>query len=65
MRFIYRPGAEYPHEVWLHTSKNADPEGIVYAIRGYSITLDEQADQSRLVENGLNTLVHKLVIGQQ
>ena len=50
-------GSEYPHEVWLHTSKNADAEGIVYAIRGYSITLDEQADQSRLVENGLNTQV--------
>ena len=50
-------GAEYPHEVWLRTTANADPEGIVYAIRGYSITLDSQADQSRLVENGLNTLV--------
>jgi putative ABC transport system permease protein len=50
-------GAEYPHEVWLRTTKTADPEGIVYAIRGYSITLDLQADQSRLVENGLNTLV--------
>ena len=50
-------GAEYPHEVWLRTTDHADPEGIVYAIRGYSITLDQQADQSRLVENGLNTLV--------
>jgi putative ABC transport system permease protein len=48
---------EYPHEVWLKTAPNVDPEGIVYAIRGYSITLDSQADQSRLVENGLNTLV--------
>ncbi len=50
-------GAEYPHEVWLRTIRNADPESIVYAIRGYSITLDLQADQNRLVENGLNTLV--------
>jgi putative ABC transport system permease protein len=50
-------GAEYPHEVWLRTTANANPEGIVYAIRGYSITLDTQADQSRLIENGLNTLV--------
>ena len=50
-------GAEYPHEVWLRTTKTADPEGIVYAIRGYSITLDLQADQNRLVEDGLNTLV--------
>jgi putative ABC transport system permease protein len=50
-------GAEYPHEVWLRTTGNADPESIVYAIRGYSITLDELADQSRLVESGLNTLV--------
>jgi putative ABC transport system permease protein len=50
-------GTEYPHEVWMRTVGNADPESIVYAIRGYSITLDQQADQSRLVENGLNTLV--------
>jgi putative ABC transport system permease protein len=50
-------GAEYPHEVWLKTTSNADPESIVYAIRGYSLTLDQNADQSRLVENGLNTLV--------
>ena len=50
-------GAEYPHEVWLRTKGKADPESIVYSIRGYSITLDQQADQNRLVENGLNTLV--------
>ena len=50
-------GAEFPHEVWLRTTGDTDPESIVYAIRGYSITLDQQADQSRLVENGLNTLV--------
>jgi len=50
-------GAEYPHEVWLKTNASVDPESIVYAIRGYSITLDTQADQARLVENGLNTLV--------
>jgi len=50
-------GTEYPHEVWLKTDANVDPEVIIYAIRGYSITLDSQADQSRLVENGLNTLV--------
>jgi putative ABC transport system permease protein len=50
-------GAEYPHEVWLSTTPKADPDGIVYAIRGYSITLDQSLDQSRLVENGLNTLV--------
>jgi putative ABC transport system permease protein len=50
-------GSEYPHEVWLKMAANADPESIIYAIRGYSITLDSQADQSRLVENGLNTQV--------
>jgi putative ABC transport system permease protein len=50
-------GMEYPHEVWLRTTRNADPEEIVYAIRGFSITLDQTADQSKLVENGLNTLV--------
>jgi putative ABC transport system permease protein len=50
-------GGEYPHEVWLGTTRDANPEGIVYAVRGYSILLDQQADQSKLVENGLNTLV--------
>jgi putative ABC transport system permease protein len=50
-------GAEYPHEVWLKTDKDVVPEDIVYAIRGYSIVLDQQADQDRLVTNGLNTLV--------
>ncbi len=50
-------GTQYPHEVWLKTTPKADPEGIIYAIRGYSIALDQTADQSRLVENGLNTLV--------
>ena len=50
-------GAEYPHEVWLGTNKNADPEGILYAVRGFSILLDRKADQSKLVQNGLNTIV--------
>lgn len=50
-------GADYPHEVWLSTTPKANPEGIVYAIRGYSIALDQAADQSKLVKNGLNTLV--------
>jgi putative ABC transport system permease protein len=50
-------GAEYPHEVWLGTTPNADPEFTAYAVRGYSILLDQQADQSKLVQNGLNTIV--------
>jgi putative ABC transport system permease protein len=50
-------GSEYPHEVWLRTAPGADPESIVYAVRGYSIMLDENTDQTRLVENGLNTFV--------
>jgi putative ABC transport system permease protein len=50
-------GTEYPHEVWLGTTRNADQEDIVYAVRGYSIMLDQQADQTRLVENGLNIQV--------
>ena len=49
---------EYPHEVWLKTSPSADPEAIVYSVRGYSIMLDEKADQTRLVKDGLNTFVH-------
>ncbi len=52
-----RAGAEYPHEVWLGTSRDADPEHISYAVRGFSILLDQQADQSKLVQNGLNTIV--------
>lgn len=52
-----RAGAEYPHEVWLRTTSNADPESIAYAVRGFSILLDQQADQSKLVQNGLNTIV--------
>jgi putative ABC transport system permease protein len=54
-----RAGAEYPHEVWLATTPNADPESIVYAVRGFSILLDQQADQSKLVQNGLNTIVRE------
>jgi putative ABC transport system permease protein len=50
-------GAEYPHEVWLGTTPEADPEFIAYAVRGFSILLDQQADQSKLVKNGLNTIV--------
>ena len=50
-------GTEYPHEVWMRTDPGVDPENVVYAVRGYSIMLDEDADQSRLVETGLNTFV--------
>jgi putative ABC transport system permease protein len=52
-----RAGAEYPHEVWLGTSREADPDFIAYAVRGFSILLYQQADQSKLVQNGLNTIV--------
>jgi putative ABC transport system permease protein len=52
-----RSGAEYPHEIWLGTARDADPESIVYAVRGFSILLDQQADQSKLVQNGLNTII--------
>ena len=52
-----RAGAEYPHEVWLGTGREADPEYIAYAVRGFSILLDQQADPSKLVQNGLNTIV--------
>ncbi|MCI0552583.1 MAG: ABC transporter permease, partial [Anaerolineae bacterium] len=54
-----KAGAEYPHEVWLGTTRNADPEMIAYAVRGFSILLDQQADQSKLVQNGLNTIVRE------
>jgi len=52
-----RSGAEYPHEVWLRTTRDADPTFIAYAVRGFSILLDQQADQSKLVQKGLNTIV--------
>ena len=54
---MLRAGAEYPHEVWLGTTREADPEFLAYAVRGFSILLDQQADQSKLVQNGLNTIV--------
>lgn len=54
---ILRAGAQYPHEVWLGTGRDADPDYISYAVRGFSILLDPQADQSKLVQNGLNTIV--------
>lgn len=54
-----RAGTEYPHEIWLGTRRNADPEFISYAVRGFSILLDRQADQSKLVQNGLNTIVQE------
>ncbi|HMD80830.1 MAG TPA: hypothetical protein VKE92_05945, partial [Anaerolineales bacterium] len=54
-----RAGAEYPHEVWLAATRDADPETIAYAVRGFSILLDQQADQSKLVQNGLNTIVRE------
>ncbi len=54
-----RAGAEYPYEVWLGTTSDADPEHIAYAVRGFSILLDQQADQSKLVQNGLNTIVQE------
>ena len=50
-------GGQYPHELWVKTTPNANPEDIVYAVRGYTIVLDRSADQKRLVENGLNTFV--------
>ena len=50
-------GSEFPHEVWLRTDPQTDIDQIVYGVRGYTIMLDMKADQSRLVENGLNTFV--------
>ena len=41
------------------TARNADPESITYAVRGFSILLDQQADPSKLVQNGLNTIVRE------
>jgi putative ABC transport system permease protein len=52
-----RAGAEYPHEVWLGTRRDAEPEMVAYTVRGFSILLDQQADQSKLVQTGLNTIV--------
>jgi len=51
-------GTEFPHEVWMGTDAGTDPEDVIYAIRGYGIMLDEKADQTRLVETGLNTFIN-------
>jgi len=53
----FQAGAEYPHEVWLATTNKADPETVAYSVRGFSILLDQGADQSKLVQDGLNTIV--------
>ena len=55
--YFFSSGAEYPHEVWLKTTRDADPNHIAYSVRGFSILLDQLADQSKLVQNGLNTIV--------
>ena len=55
--FYTRAREEYPHQVWLKTAKGTDAEDTIYAVRGYSIYLDMAADETRLVENGLNTFV--------
>ncbi len=55
--FFLQSGAEYPHEVWMSAKRGTDPEDIIYAVRGYSILLDRDANQNRLVEDGLNTFV--------
>jgi putative ABC transport system permease protein len=52
-----KAGSEYPHEIWLKTAPNVDPEDMVYGVRGYTIVIDQSADQSRLVQDGLNTFV--------
>jgi putative ABC transport system permease protein len=48
---------QYPHELWLTTTPKANPEDIVYAVRGYTIVIDQSADQKRLVQDGLNTFI--------
>jgi putative ABC transport system permease protein len=56
--YLYeQAGAQYPHETWLTITGGTNPEDVVYAVRGYSIVVDQKADQSRLVTNGLNTFI--------
>jgi len=58
-------GTDYPQELWLKTAPGADAENIVYAIRGYTIVIDREADQSRLVESGLNTFIKSWAAANQ
>jgi putative ABC transport system permease protein len=58
-------GTEYPQELWLKTTPGADAENIVYAIRGYTIVIDREADQARLVESGLNTFIESWAAANQ
>jgi putative ABC transport system permease protein len=56
--YLYdQTGAQYPRETWLKTRSGANPEDIVYTVRGYSIVIDQKADQTKLVTDGLNTFV--------
>ena len=50
-------GGEFPHQVWVTTKPDTNMEDLVYAVRGYSILLDQKADPLRLVQDGLNTQV--------
>jgi putative ABC transport system permease protein len=54
---LQQAGTDYPQEMWLKTTLGADAENIVYAVRGYTIVIDRDADQARLVESGLNTFI--------
>jgi putative ABC transport system permease protein len=56
-QLFLQAGGDYPHEVWMSLDPSADPEKIVYGVRGYSLVLDQEADQTKLVKNGLNTFI--------
>lgn len=64
-------GRELPHDVYLSLKPGTNPEDVVYAVRGFSILLDLNADQSRLVRDGLNIQVdgwkssHLLITNEQ
>jgi putative ABC transport system permease protein len=56
--YVYeQAGAQYPHEVWLTTKPGTQLEDVVYRARGYTIVIDQTADQSRLVTDGLNSFI--------
>jgi putative ABC transport system permease protein len=56
-QMFLQAGSEFPHEVWMRTDAGTDPENVIYAVRGYSIMLDNDADPTRLVQTGLNTFI--------
>lgn len=55
--FFENAGMEYPYEVWLNTTPDADPRQIVRTVKGLTLALEPGADESLVVSDGLHIRV--------